>query len=154
MVVEERRGARVGTVSGLALLTGGTAVAAVAGGAHSVFATLLLGLLALGMSHSLWVEIRRQARRRTPGGWARADTVNTVLLGCWAEAALILTIVEGGPTPVRAVGAALTMAYVCCCVFFVTERRRALASQPATEPRNEASEPVPTPGAHPAGRDI
>src|SRR4051812_32892153 len=82
--VEERRGARVGTVSGLALLAGGTAVAGVAGGAHSIFATILLGLLALVMGHALLVEIRRQARRRSPR-WARQDTINAVLLGCWAE---------------------------------------------------------------------
>jgi hypothetical protein len=149
--VEERREARIGTVSGLALLTGGTAVAAVAGGSHSVFATLLLGLLALGMSHSLWVEIRRQAHRRSPGGWARADTVNAVLLGCWAEAALILTIIEAGPAPVRAVGGALTLAYACCCAFFVTERRRTIAALSSPEPE---AEPVSMPGALPAGREF
>ena len=143
--MEERRGARIGTVSGLALLTGGTAVAAVAGGAHSVFATLLLGLLALGMSHSLWTEIRRQAHRRTPS-WARADTINAVLLGCWAEASLILTIVEAGPVPVRAVGGALTVAYACCCALFVTERRRAISAMSQSE--------EPEPVALPAGRDV
>jgi len=129
--VEERRGARIGTVSGLALLAGGTAVAAVAGGAHSVFATILLGLLALGMGHSLLVEIRRQARRRTPGGWGRADTVNAVLLACWTEAALVLTIVEPGGTAVRVVGGLLAAAYAGSCGFFVTERRRAIAARPA-----------------------
>jgi hypothetical protein len=127
VVVKERRSARIGTVSGLALLAGGTAVAAVAGGAHSIFATILLGLLAIGMGHSLLVEIRRQAHRHTPGGWGRADTVNAVLLGCWAEAALILTIVDAGTVPVRAVGALLAAGYAGCCVYFVTERRRALA---------------------------
>lgn len=132
--MEERRGARIGTVSGLALLAGGTAVAAVAGGAHSVFATILLGLLAIGMGHSLMVEIRRQARRRTPGGWARQDTINAVLLACWAEAALIMTIVEAGPAPVRAVGLALTTGYAGGCGYFVTERRRAIAAQQPAEP--------------------
>jgi hypothetical protein len=138
--VEERRSARVGTVSGLALLAGGTAVAAVAGGAHSVFATILLGLLAVGMGHSLLVEIRRQARRWTPGGWGRADTVNAVLLGCWAEAALILTILEAASAPVRVVGGLLAAAYAGSCVYFVTERRRALAARVTTEPEDvEAS---------------
>ncbi|WP_433372585.1 hypothetical protein ACQPZX_00085 [Actinoplanes sp. CA-142083] len=132
--MEERRSARIGTVSGLALLAGGTAVAAVAGGAHSIFATILLGLLALGMSHSLLVEIRRQARRWTPGGWGRADTINAVLLGCWAEAALILTILEAGPVPVRIVGGLLAAAYSGSCAYFVTQRRRALAGRVAAEP--------------------
>jgi hypothetical protein len=125
--VEERRSARIGTVSGLALLAGGTAVAAVAGGAHSVFATILLGLLAVGMGHSLLVEIRRQAHRRT-SRWVRADTVNAVLLACWAEAAMILTILEAGPTSVRAVGGVLAAAYTASCVYFVTERRRTIAA--------------------------
>jgi hypothetical protein len=50
---EERRGGHIGTISGLALLVGCTAPAAVAGGHHSIFATLLLGLLATGLGHSL-----------------------------------------------------------------------------------------------------
>jgi hypothetical protein len=128
--VEDRRSARIGTVSGLALLAGGTAVAAVAGGAHSIFATILLGLLALGMSHSLLVEIRRQARRWTPGGWGRADTVNMVLLACWAEAALVLSI-EAGPITLRLVGAALAAGYAASCGYFVTERRRSIAARSA-----------------------
>ena len=128
--MEERRSARIGTVSGLALLAGGTAVAAVAGGAHSVFATILLGLLAVGMGHSLLVEIRRQARRRTPGGWCRADTVNLALLACWAEAALVLTI-EGGPVALRLVGALLAGGYAASCGYFVTERRRSIAARAA-----------------------
>jgi peptidoglycan/LPS O-acetylase OafA/YrhL len=132
--VRERRKARIGTVSGLALLAGGTAVAAVAGGAHSVFATILLGLLALGMGHALLVEIRRQARRSTPGGWTRADTINAVLLACWAEAALILTILEAGPVPVRVVGGLLAAAYTASCAYFVTQRRRALASRATDRP--------------------
>jgi len=136
--VKDRRSARVGTVSGLALLAGGTAVAAVAGGSHSIFATILLGLLALGMSHSLLVEIRRQARRRTPGGWGRADTANAVLLGCWAEVALVFTILEAGPVPVRMVGGLLAAAYAGSCVYFVTERRRALTVRVTTELEVEA----------------
>lgn len=145
---EERRSARIGTVSGLALLAGGTAVAAVAGGAHSIFATILLGLLALGMSHSLLVEIRRQARRRSAGGWSRTDTINAVLLASWAEAALVLTILEAGPLSVRAVGVALATAYAGSCGYFVTERRRtitarAVAPSPQTDLADETELPVP-----------
>ncbi|MCU7729794.1 hypothetical protein ODJ79_39260 [Actinoplanes sp. KI2] len=126
--MEERRRARIGTVSGLALLTGGTAVAAVAGGAHSIFATILLGLLAFGMTHSLHVEIRRQAHRWT--GWCRADAVNIVLLACWAAAAVVLAI-EAGPIALRLVGAALAAAYVAGCGYFIIERRRSIAALPA-----------------------
>ncbi|WP_433299546.1 hypothetical protein ACQP2F_00090 [Actinoplanes sp. CA-030573] len=132
--MRDRRGARIGTVSGLALLAGGTAVAAVAGGAHSIFATILLGLLALGMGHALLVELKRQAQRRSPGGWERADTVNTVLLACWAEAAMILTIIEAGPVPVRVVGGALFGAYAGSCAYFVVERRRTIADRPPSAP--------------------
>lgn len=138
--MEERRSARIGTVSGLALLAGCTAIAAVAGGAHSIFATVLLGLLTLGIGHSLHVEIRRQARRRTPGGWCRADTVNMVLLGCWVEAALVLTI-EADPIALRLVGGALAAAYAACCGYFVTERRRSIAARPA--PAADRPERVP-----------
>src|SRR3982750_2340886 len=95
--VGERRAARVGTVSGLALLAGGTAVAAVAGGAHSIFATILLSMLAVGMGHALLTEIQRQARRQSIGGWARQDTVNTVLLASWAGGALIGTLLAVAP---------------------------------------------------------
>ena len=140
--MEERRSARIGTVSGLALLAGGTAVAAVAGGAHSIFATVLLGLLTLGMGHALLVEIRRQAHRRTPGGWCRADTVNMALLACWAEAALVLTI-EAGPVVLRLVGAALAAGYAASCGYFVTERRRSIAAR--------AVEPIEVPDRVPAG---
>jgi hypothetical protein len=133
-VVEERRSAPIGTTSGLALLVGGTAAAAVAGGRHSVFATFLLGLLALVLSHSLYVEIRRQAHRRTPGGWSRHDTVNTILLAIWAETALVATILTGNAAaPVRTVGLALTLAYAASCGYFVTQRRRAIAAFKATQ---------------------
>jgi hypothetical protein len=125
--MEERREARIGTVSGLALLAGGTALAAVAGGAHSIFATLLLGLLALLMGHSLLVEIRRQARRLAPG-WSRPDTVNAVLLAAWAETALISTILVPGTMTLRAVGLTLSLGYAGGCGYFVTERRRALST--------------------------
>jgi hypothetical protein len=131
--VEERRGARVGTVSGLALLLGGTAVAAVAGGAHSIFATILLGMLAVGMGHALLEEIRRQARRRSAGGWAAQDTINTVLLACWSAGALIATALAAGPPQVRAVGLALSLGYAVSCGYFVVERRRTIAATPAVE---------------------
>ena len=141
--MEERRSARTGTVSGLALLAGGTAVAAVAGGSHSAFATILLGLLTVGLGHALVVEIRRQARRRAPGGWGRTDTVNAVLLACWAEAALVLTIVAG-PLPLRLVGGGLAAAYAGSCGFFVTERRRAVAADADTPlPARVPAEPGP-----------
>jgi hypothetical protein len=117
----------VGTVSGLALLAGGTAVAAVAGGAHSVFATVLLGMLTVGMSHALLTEVRRQARRRTIDGWAAQDTVNTVLLASWSGGALIATLLAVAPASVRAVGLLLTLGYAVSCVYFVAERRRAIA---------------------------
>jgi hypothetical protein len=121
----------------------------VVGGAHSVFATILLRLLAIGMGHALLVEIRRQARRCGPGGWARHDTVNAVLLACWAEAALIMTILEAGHTTVRAVGLTLTMGYGGGCGYLVTERRRAIAAPPAETPDSETSEsetrPLPSP---------
>ncbi|GAA3936165.1 hypothetical protein Aau02nite_64180 [Amorphoplanes auranticolor] len=132
MGVEERRSARVGTVSGLALLAGGTAVAAVAGGTHSFFATALLGLLALGMGHALLTEIQRQARRRGPGGWAAHDTVNTALLACWAVGALSVTVLAVTPIAVRAVGVLLTLGYAVSCAYFVRERRRTITS-PVTE---------------------
>jgi hypothetical protein len=129
-IVKERRGGHIGTISGLALLTGATALAAVAGGRHSLFATLLLGLLSLGMAHSLYVEIRRQAGRRAV--WSRHDTINTVVLAAFGEAALLITIAAGGPEPVRAVGPILSLAYAGACALFVTERRRAIATiQPA-----------------------
>ncbi|MGX6605454.1 hypothetical protein ACWKSP_25470 [Micromonosporaceae bacterium Da 78-11] len=144
--MEERRVARVGTVSGLALLAGGTAVAAVAGGAHSIFATVLLGLLTLGMSHSLLVEIRRQARRRSPG-WCRHDTINAVLLAAWAEGAMICTILVPGSASLRAVGLVLSVGYAGACGYFVTERRRtisdwALAAPAPHQPPHLSSHPA------------
>ncbi|AGZ38305.1 hypothetical protein [Actinoplanes friuliensis] len=139
--MEERRSARVGTVSGLALLAGGTAVAAVAGGTHSIFATILLGMLAVGMGHALLTEIRRQARRRSLGGWAAEDTANTVLLASWAAGALIVTTLAVAPTMVRAVGVMLTFGYAVSCIYFVRERRRTIstpAPDPATVPAETA----------------
>jgi hypothetical protein len=139
--VEERRSARVGTVSGLALLAGGTAVAAVAGGAHTIFATTLLGMLAAGMGHALLTEIQRQARRRTIGGWAAQDTINTVLLAGWAAGALTATLLVVAPATVRAVGVLLTLGYALSCVYFVHERRRTITTQ-ATEPAAAPAETV------------
>ncbi len=126
--MEERRSARVGTVSGLALLAGGTAVAAAAGGAHSIFATVLLGMLAAGMGHALLDEIRRQARRRSAAGWMRHDTINTVLLGSWSAAALGTTALAVAPVPVRVVGLALSFGYALSCAYFVVERRRTVTT--------------------------
>jgi hypothetical protein len=123
--MEERRSARVGTVSGLALLAGGTAVAAVAESTQSLFATGLLGLLGAGMWHALVIEIRRQARRGSPGGWAAQDTANAVLLACYAAIALIATVPSGIPGPVRAVFLGLSLGYAAACAYFVLERRRA-----------------------------
>ena len=116
-------------------------MAAVAGGAHSIFATVLLGLLALGMGHSLLVEIKRQAGRRTPR-WARQDTINAVLLACWAETALIMTIVGSSPLPFRGVGAALTIGYAGSCGYFVTRRRRAIAAHTPTPAADDETVPA------------
>ncbi|BCJ53221.1 hypothetical protein Asp14428_46960 [Actinoplanes sp. NBRC 14428] len=129
--MRERRVARIGTVSGLALLTGGTAIAAVAGGAHSVFATIMLGMLAAGLGHALLTEIQRQARRAT-GRWARADTINTVLLSAWTAGALTVAI---APFRLRAVGLLLFLAYALSTAHFVVERRRAIAGTPTSDRR-------------------
>jgi hypothetical protein len=137
----------VGTVSGLALLAGGTAVAAVAGGAHSVFATILLTMLALGMGHALLDEIRRQARRRSAPVWARRDTLNAVLLGAWASGALIVSVLAAAaPVAVRTVGLTLSLAYALSCAHFVLERRRTIAvvSGAARQPRPAAGTGTPT----------
>ncbi|MEV4640858.1 hypothetical protein AB0J80_26310 [Actinoplanes sp. NPDC049548] len=163
--MRERRGARVGTVSGLALLTGGTAVAAVAHGASSVFATVMLGMLAAGLGHALLTEIRRQARRGT-GRWATADTINTVLLTAWAAGAAILAALPRTPLPVRAVGLILTFGYALSSAYFVLERRRTIVAakhgtagateaagtesfEPASlserEPTTQSQEPVQSP---------
>ncbi len=140
--MKERRKARVGTVGGLALLTGGTAVAAVAGDAHSIFASVTLGLLAAGMGHALLDEIRRQATRGPSGGWVVHDTVNAALLGGWAAAALVTTVLYRGPVQLRVVGAALTVGYAAVCGYFVWLRRRAVltAGAPAaTTPDDQAA---------------
>ncbi|MGK5679935.1 hypothetical protein [Actinoplanes sp. URMC 104] len=136
----------MGTVSGLALLAGGTAMAASVGGDHrSVSATLLLGTLTLALGHSLLDEIKRQARRASMG-WTRGDTINAVLLGVWAEAALLLSILVLDSLPTRAVGLALAVAYTACCAYFVTERRRAAGDAayhaPVPGSRADSSTPV------------
>jgi hypothetical protein len=130
--VEERRKARVGTVGGLALLTGGTAVAAVAGEARSIFATAALGLLALGMGHALMDEIRRQATRGPADGWVTHDTANTLLLSSWAAAALGATVLYPGSVRLRAVCLGLTIGYAAICAYFVLLRRRTVESAQLT----------------------
>ncbi len=158
VVVEERRSARVGTVSGLALLAGGTTIAAVANASSSPFAAGLLGLLTVGLGHSLTVEIRRQAHRGAAGGWGLADTINAVLLGGWAEVALSATIMMHGSTEVWVVGLALSLAYAAACGYFVTQRRRAIAAQSrsaatASPAGSPAGSPAPVePDSVPAGR--
>ncbi|MFI5495438.1 hypothetical protein [Actinoplanes sp. NPDC051859] len=123
--MRERRSGRIGTVSGLALLVGGTAVAAVAGGTHSIFATIMLGLLAMSLGHALVTEIQRQARRQTVS-WTAADTVNAILLLAWSVVALTGTILANGPLPVRAVGLALSLSYALSAAYFVRDRRRTI----------------------------
>ncbi len=143
--MEERRVARIGTVSGLALLAGGTAVAAVAGGAHSIFATILLAMLTIGMGHALLDEIRRQARRRSVPGWARHDTVNAVLLASWAAGALIATVLAVTPAAARAVGLALSLGYALSCGYFVIERRRAILVNAEAVGADPGAAPAPPP---------
>ncbi|GAA2495530.1 hypothetical protein [Winogradskya humida] len=143
--MKERRSARVGTVSGLALLAGGTAVAAVAGGAHSVFATVLLGMLAVGMGHALLTELQRQARRRNVDGWAPQDTVNTVLLASWAGGALSATLLAVAPTTVRAVGLLLALGYALSCAYFVAERYRTISDPPDPATTDPATAPTRAP---------
>ncbi|BCJ43640.1 hypothetical protein GCM10010168_40510 [Actinoplanes ianthinogenes] len=138
---QERRKPRVGTVSGLALMTGATAMTAVAGGHHSVFATILLALLALGMAHAFTVEIQRQAHRRA-GRWGRHDVVNTVLLAGWAVGALTVAALPYPSGPVRIMGLLLTFSYTAACVYFVAERRRAIVA-PASSATSSVSESSP-----------
>ncbi|MBM2616852.1 hypothetical protein JIG36_14925 [Actinoplanes sp. LDG1-06] len=148
--MRERREGRVGTVSGLALLAGGTAMAASVGGDHqSLSATLLLGALTLGLGHSLLDEIKRQARRAA-ARWSRSDTTNAVLLGVWAETSLLASILLFHSSATRAVGLVLAVAYAAACGYFVTERRRTVAEttpavaapgrQPTVKPDEEPGE--------------
>ncbi|MET8150329.1 hypothetical protein ACIBSW_36710 [Actinoplanes sp. NPDC049668] len=125
--MEERRSARVGTVSGLALLTGGTAVAAVTGETQTIFSSTLLGLLAVVLGHALLTEIHRQAHRRSPG-WAVQDTANSALLAVLAAVALTATVLPTITPPTRAVCLTLTIGYALSCVYFVRERRRAMTT--------------------------
>jgi hypothetical protein len=121
-------------------MTGATALVAVSGGRHSFFAVLLLGLLAMVMAHALVVEIQRQTRRRSQIRWYRTDTVNVVLLACWTLIAAATTMAPFASLPVRAVGALLAVGYSAACVYFVVERRRAVAV--ASEVRPEPEAPV------------
>jgi hypothetical protein len=124
-------------------MAGATALVAVSGGHHSIFAVLLLGMLALVMSHALVVEIQRQARRRSQVVWSRTDTVNTVLLACWALIAAATTTTPVA-LPVRAVSAVLAAGYTVACFYFVAERRRAVTSppRPTPEPAVDSSDPL------------
>ncbi|MFI1992476.1 hypothetical protein [Actinoplanes sp. NPDC020271] len=123
----ERRAPRIGSVSGLALMTGATAMAAVGGGHHSVFATILLALLALGMAHAFTVEIQRQAHRRT-GRWGRNDLINTVLLASWAVTSLTIALLPYPPVSVRVLGLLLTFSYAAAAAYFVAERHHAITA--------------------------
>ncbi|BCY04927.1 hypothetical protein [Actinoplanes sp. L3-i22] len=135
----ERREARVGTVSGLALMTGATAMAAVAGGQHSVFATILLALLALGMSHAFTVEIQRQAHRRT-GRWGRHDLINTGLLAGWAAVSLSIAALPFPPPSIRVLSLLLTFSYAAAVVYFIAERHRTIAAPlPTPAPISEST---------------
>ncbi|WP_433792824.1 hypothetical protein [Actinoplanes sp. CA-252034] len=111
-------------------MVGATAVVAVSGGHHSIFAVLLLGLLALVLAHALVVEIQRQARRRSQVVWYRTDTVNTILLACWAFMGSVTAATPFIPLPVRSVSALLAVGYIAACIYFVMERRRAVTSSP------------------------
>jgi hypothetical protein len=125
-------------------MTGATALVAVSGGQHSIFAVLLLGLLATVMAHALLVEIQRQARRRSQIRWYRTDTANTVLLACWTLIAVATATVPFASVPVRAVGLLLTIGYAAATVYFVVERRRAVAVAPLL-PTPSPLPPVPEP---------
>jgi hypothetical protein len=130
-IVEERRAARAGTVSGLALLVGATALIAATRGAHSIFAASLLCLLSAGLAHALLDEIRRQARRRS-AGWAVADTVNAVLLAGWSVGAATTAALVAAPVTVRVVTLTLACGYALSCGYFIAERRRTVRSSGGT----------------------
>ncbi|MEV4278699.1 hypothetical protein [Actinoplanes xinjiangensis] len=127
-------------------MVGATALVAVSGGHHSVFAVLVLGMLALVMAHALVVEIQRQARRRSQVVWYRTDTVNTILLGCWAFIAAVTAVTPVAVPQVRAVSALLAAGYTAACLYFVAERRRAVTSPPrpapAPAPAVDSSDPL------------
>ncbi|MDI6099064.1 hypothetical protein QLQ12_30515 [Actinoplanes sp. NEAU-A12] len=109
-------------------MVGATALVAVSGGRHSVFAVLLLGLLAMVLTHALVVEIQRQARRRSQTAWYRTDTVNTILLACWALIAAAITMAPFASLQVRGLGGLLAAGYTAASIYFVVERRRAVTS--------------------------
>jgi hypothetical protein len=126
-------------------------MAASVGGDHqSLSASLLLGVLALVLGHSLIEEIKRQARRAA-AGWTRKDTTNAVLLGLWTELALVVSILLLDTVPTRAVGLALAASYAAACGYFVTERRRAIATSaaPIVEPAPESTDDIVPHHRHP-----
>ena len=112
-------------------MVGATALVAISGGQHSIFAVLLLGLLSMVLAHALVVEIQRQARRRSQTVWYRTDTVNTVLLACWALMAGALGAAPFTPRPVNGLCGLLAVGYTAASAYFVVERRRSLSSPPA-----------------------
>jgi hypothetical protein len=125
-------------------MVGATALVSVSGSQHSVFAVLLLGLLAMVLAHALVVEIQRQARRRSQTGWYRTDSVNTLLLACWALIAAALTAAPFASVQVRSLGALLATGYMAAAIYFVVERRRAVASLVGASPApGVASESTP-----------
>ncbi|WP_189079879.1 hypothetical protein [Mangrovihabitans endophyticus] len=131
-------------MSGLALLVGGTAVAAVAGGTHSMFATLLLGLLTAGMGHALLDEVGRQAGRRVPR-WVAHDTVNAVLLSTWTATALTASLLPPVSLRLRIVCDVLALGYALTCGHFVVQRRRTIARVTREQAGAGAGRPAPAP---------
>jgi hypothetical protein len=121
--VEKTQHAKTGPVIGLALLTGGTAGAAVSERGHSGFAALALLLLAGGVGCALVDEVRRQARRHA--GWNRADTATALMLGLYAALALTATLGVVN-LPGQAIGTLLSTGYAALCGYYVWRRRRAV----------------------------
>jgi hypothetical protein len=134
-------------VGGLSLLVGGTAVAAVAGGAHSVFSSIALGVLALALAHTLLDEIRRQATRRSSGDWTVHDTVNALLLGFGAVVAFVTTSTGAAPLYIRVVAGVLGIGYAGACCRFTLLRRRTLIAARQDGPAPVVATDRPT--AHP-----
>ncbi len=117
--------ARIGPVVGLALLTGGTAGAAVSEGSRAGYAAFGLLLLTLGVGCALVDEVRRQARRHAT--WTRTDTVNAALLGGYAAVTLTGTVFGVLRLPEQVLGLLLSVAYGVLCGYFVWRRRQATA---------------------------
>ncbi|WP_436525066.1 hypothetical protein [Actinoplanes sp. HUAS TT8] len=127
-------------------MTGATAMAAVGGGHHSVFATILLALLALGMAHAFTVEIQRQAHRRA-GRWGRGDLINTVLLASWAVASLTIAALPYPSVQVRVLALLLTFSYAAAAAYFVAERHRAIAAPAHVRSSHSESAEANTPSS-------